>query len=132
MARMQVNAPLLSAFEPYFCQMRIRTCLAKARSSSRPVVVTGFQAGGGSVALSSVIVMPSVVALVLDPGESISLLADEDEPGSRKHPFEPEPALRVGGRRDRPGSVAAVEHFRADDRMSIGADDPAGEMSVGA
>ena len=82
------------------------------------------------MALSSVIVMPSLLP-GLDPGESVSFLADEDKPGSRKHPFEPEPALRVGGLRDRLGSVAAVEHFRADDRLSVGADDPAGEIAVG-
>ena len=71
------------------------------------------------------------VALVFDSGESVSFLADEDKPSSRKHPFEPEPALRVGGLRDRPGSVAAVEHFRANDRISVGADDPASNYGVG-
>ncbi len=131
MARMQENAPLLSAFEAYFSQMRIRTCLAKARSSSRPVVVTGFHAGGGSVALSSVIVMPSALPWFLTPVNRYPSLRTKTNrvpgsiPSSRNRPCESVAC------RDRPGSVAAVEHFRADDRMSVGADDPAGDSGVG-
>ena len=34
MSRMHRNAPLLFAFAPYFSQIRIKTCLAKARCSS--------------------------------------------------------------------------------------------------
>ena len=131
MARMHENAPLLSAFEPYFSQMRIRTCLAKARCSSRLGPSAGFHAGGGSPVLSSVIVRPSASPSALTPVNRYPSLRTKTIPGSREHPLEPEPALRIGGRRDRLGAVAAVEHVRAGDRLAVGADDPAGEVAVG-
>ena len=129
MSSMQRNAPLLSAFAPYFSQSRIRTCLAKARCSSKVDGRTGLPGRGRLAGLQQR--DGQVIGVAVEPGarESVSLLADEDVPGSREHPLEAEPALCVGGGRDRLGAVAAVEDGRAGDGPAIGADDPAGEVA---
>jgi hypothetical protein len=69
------------------------------------------------------------VAVALDAGESITVMTDERILGARIAPFQAEAALRVGAGRDRLRAVATVVDRRAGDRLAIGADHAACEVS---